>query len=202
MELNGKLLNSNQEELYRKLKGDIEKSITELEKNIKIVNKIRFDPKKDGTERAVFVTNFKFDGLPATRPGYKGPVRYVAIKFERGLTGNIFKVIIDTESVKGEFDYNTQSFYLPAFGVDDNRSEIPAKEIYGLIKGPYLDDLKKHLANYKDELKAIPKYFLEKVIPLANRMQNEYEASKKYSHIHAMIYDLLGYKFGRAADTK
>lgn len=202
MELNGKWLNNGQEDIYLKLKVSIETDIAALEENIKIVNKIKFTPKKDGTERSVFVTNFEFEGLPATRPGYKGPVRYVVIKFERDLSGNIYKVIIDTESVEGEFEYGTQSFYLRQFGVEDNRREIPAEEIYGLIKGPYLDYLERHLEEYRNELKIMPEYFLGKIIPLANKMQAEYEEAKQYSHIHTTMYDLLGHKFGYAADNK
>lgn len=197
LRINGVLLNYHQTIEFIKLRDRVNDSINELDNKIKAVEAIRYVPKKDGTERAVFVTNFEFEGLGGTYQGYKGPNRYVTISFDRSCWGIIYGITISTAYVEDKFQNTTQTIYLTQFGDEirekySDKKEIPAKDVYEIISGPYLEQLRKKRESYREELRMLPQLFLDYLVDIANKMARARRSVSDFDHVYNAIGDLFG----------
>lgn len=198
LRINGVLLNHSQTDEYIKLRDRVNESIVDLDNKIKAVEAIRYVPKKDGTERSVFVTNFEFEGLGGTYQGYKGPNRYVTISFNRSCWDAIYGITIHTAYVNGKFEDTDQTLYLTQFGDEirekyDGKKEIPAKDVYEIISGPYLEQLREKREKYREELRMLPQLFQDYLIDIADKMAR----AKRNVHGFDHVYNAIGDMFGR-----
>lgn len=203
LRINGALLTHSQVCEFDKLVTRVDRDISKLDDQIKAVEAIRYVPKKDGTERANFVTNFEFDGLGATYGGCNGPHRYVTIRFIRSFYGSIYNIGISTAYVEGKFNETEQSVDLRKFNPKyAGKKEIPAKDVFETISGPYLAYLRETSQKYQDELRMLPQLFQDYIISTANQMVRAKRNVQEFTHVFGTLLELVGHRAEDFADNE
>lgn len=203
LRINGALLTHSQVCEFEKLVNRVDGDISKLDDQIKAIEAIRYVPKKDGTERANFVTNFEFDGLGATYGGCNGPHRYVTIRFVRSFFGSIYSIGISTAYVEGKFNETEQSVDVSKFNPKyDGKKEMPAKDVFETISGPYLNYLRETRQKYQDELRMLPQLFQDYIISTANQMVRAKRNVQEFTHVFSTLLELVGYRAGDFADNE
>ena len=162
-------LNNSQKYMYDKISIDLDKCIKDFSSEIFAVKKLKFFPKKDGTEKANFALNFgTLDGEKYTinwSPTHHEERRWIDITKRLDYNGNFTGVEMhiaatwDEKHEKIICPCTSHNIYFSWNIFDEYERPKNARETFDLIKGPYLKYLVASLTEYEKVKENFDLYF-------------------------------------------
>ena len=212
-----KKLQAHQVNRFEEFQRRIETGIREMENKVRVLSVIGRNPKKDGTDRANFTTNFVFKGkngeILDCKPGYRnGSIRYVNVRLKTDTAyddRNRARTVacglnIDThyatpeeaKRIGGEgcLERIDETIY---FGTKLCKtalakyelSEMDSEHVLRII-GVYRESMEKALENRKEALNSLPSFF-DECLALANRIKEVKNTNKGIDYHYGFICDVV-----------
>ena len=211
-----KKLQSRQVTRFEEFQKKIETGIREMENKIRVLSVIGRNPKKDGSDRANFISNFVFKGqnggILDCKPGYRsGSIRYVYVTLK---TDTAYDDLRRSRTVACGLDISTT--YVPpeeakSIGVEGclehidetiyfgtkicntaharyELSDMDSEHVLNIIE-LYRESLEKALERRREALKNLPSFF-DECLALANRIKELKKTSEGLDYFYGFICEV------------
>jgi hypothetical protein len=166
------------------LKEKLEKRIHDKENEILALSRVVYNPKKDGTDRSRFDSNFALDKL-GERYTFRSGDSWPWVKFDpRYENGKTDCIDIEISSVSkeqaeqaglegGPSEHLDSRYYFPRYapGTEPVKEGASAKVFIDIIHEKIIPTLKEQLAALKQNLADLPNY-MEDAVTLANQFRD------------------------------
>lgn len=209
-----KKLQSHQVNRFEEFQKRIETGIREMENIVRVLSVIGNHPKKDGTDRANFASNFVFKGngeILDCKQGYRGPIRYVCVGLKTdtsydernrartvacGLDINTTYVTPEEAKrigVEGCLEHIDETIY---FGTKlcntaharYELSDMDSEHVLKII-ALYRESMENALAKRREALTNLPSFF-DECLALANRIKELKRTSEGLDYFYGFICEV------------
>ena len=211
-----KKLQAHQVTRFEDFQKRIETGIRELENKVCVLGAIGRNPKKDGTDRANFTTNFVFKGgngeILDCKPGYRnGSIRYVHVSLK---TDTSYDELNRARTVAGGLDIST-TYVTPEearrIGMEGCLEPISATVYFGTaicntararyemsdmdsehvlnIIALYRESMENALEKRREALMNLPSFF-DEFLALANRIKELKKTSEGLDYFYGFICEV------------